>query len=283
VLTWQLVHPSDIAAVFVRRNPAGHCPTAPVKSKVTPKVGTLIGPLSPRTHQVDTTEHDGTRYCYAVFTLDTPGNWASPATHLARNPGDHTRPAAVTGLTETVGQGGAVTLAWKNPPDATRVIVTRVLGSTCPTAPRDGQNVGTAARRAKQVDTAAQPGSTYCYAVFAYDQANNRSVAATATVTMPPPATQTANATPPSQADSSGSSLSNVVAIIGGGAIVLAGLAFVTMRLVRREWEWHSRTGYGIRDLMSVDVRDYDRTALVIPAIIGLCIAGAVVLLLMSL
>ena len=81
----------------------------------------------------------------------------------------------------------------------------------------------------------------------------------------------------------SSSSLSDIVAIIGGGAIVLAGLAFITLRLVRREWEWHSRTGYGIRDLMSIDVRDYDRQALVIPAIIGVCIAGALVVLLMSL
>ena len=64
---------------------------------------------------------------------------------------------------------------------------------------------------------------------------------------------------------------------------MLAGLAYATLRVVRREWEWHSRTGYGIRDLMSVDVRDYDRTALVIPAIIGVCIAGALVVLLMSL
>jgi len=64
---------------------------------------------------------------------------------------------------------------------------------------------------------------------------------------------------------------------------VLAGLAYATMRVVRREWGWHVRTGYGLRDLMSVDVRDYDRTALVIPAIIGVCIAGALVVLLLSL
>ena len=103
----------------------------------------------------------------------------------------------------------------------------------------------------------------------------------TAPVT-PPPATSTA-APGPSQPGSSGSSLPDLVGIIGGGAIVLAGLAYAILRVVRREWEWHSRTGYGIRDLMSIDVRDYDRTALVIPAIIGVCIAGALVVLLMSL
>jgi hypothetical protein len=96
------------------------------------------------------------------------------------------------------------------------------------------------------------------------------------------PTTQSSSPPPPNQSGSSGS-LPDVVGIIGGGAIVLAGLAFVTLRLVRREWEWHSRTGYGIRDLMSIDVRDYDRQALVIPAIIGVCIAGAAVVLLFSL
>jgi hypothetical protein len=282
VLTWKLVHPSDIAALFVRRKPAGHCATAPIKSKVTPNVGTLIGPLSPRTRQVDTTERDGKSYCYAVFTLDKAGNWASPATHVAMNPGDHTPPAAVTGLTTSVGQSG-VTLAWTSPPDAAGVLVIRELGSQCPSVPSDGERVGNALPRSHQADTAAQPGSTYCYAVFALDKAGNSSPAATVPVTTPPPSTQTASGTPPTQSGSSSSSLSDIVAIIGGGAIVLAGLAFLTLRLVRREWEWHSRTGYGIRDLMSIDVRDYDRQALVIPAIIGVCIAGALVVLLMSL
>ena len=64
---------------------------------------------------------------------------------------------------------------------------------------------------------------------------------------------------------------------------MLAGLAYATLRVVRREWEWHARTGYGIRDLVSVEVRDSDRPALVIPAIIGVCIAGAVVVLVLSL
>lgn len=280
-LTWKLVHPSDIAAVFVLRKPAGHCPTAPIKTKVIPDVGRRIGSLAPRTHETDTSERDGKSYCYAVFTLDTAGNWASPATHLARNPGDHTPPSAVTDLTTRVDQGG-VTLTWTNPPGAARVLVIRELGSVCPGAPSDGERVGNALRPSSQVDTAAQPGSTYCYAVFAFDEAGNSSRAVTTPVTTPPP-TQTASGTPPNQSGSSSSSLSDIVAIIGGGAIVLAGLAFITLRLVRREWEWHSRTGYGIRDLMSIDVRDYDRQALVIPAIIGVCIAGALVILLMSL
>ena len=278
VLTWTLANPSEVAHVFVLRRPAGHCPTSPVQ-----RTATRIGSLDARTRQVDTTEHDTTRYCYAVFTVDSIGRWVSPVTHLARNKGDITKPAPVADLTKTVRQSGAVSLAWTNPPDAARVLVIRELGSVCPSAPSDGQKLGNGLHPSSLVDTAAQPGSTYCYAVFAFDEAGNRSVAATATVTTAPPPAQTASGTPPNQSGSSSSSLSDIVAIIGGGAIVLAGLAFITLRLVRREWEWHSRTGYGIRDLMSIDVRDYDRQALVIPAIIGVCIAGALVVLLMSL
>jgi hypothetical protein len=108
------------------------------------------------------------------------------------------------------------------------------------------------------------------------------------TSTVEPPTTTTAPQTasaspPPSQPGSSGSSLPTVVALIGGSALVIAGLGYATLRLLRREWEWHARTGYGIRDLVSIEVRDSDRLALVIPAIIGVCIAGAVVLLVLSL
>ena len=281
VLTWTLVHPSDIAHVFVLRKPAGHCPTFPLQ-----RTATQIGSLNPRSRQVDSNERDTTKYCYAVFTLDAAGNWASPATLGARNPGDRTPPVAVTGLTTTVGRDGAVTLAWTNPPDAARDLVVRGPGSACPHFPSDGTAIGNRRLRTTQVDSAPPSTATTCYAVYAIDSAGNKSdiVTVSAALASTPTSTQaTSPASPPDQSGSSGSSLPDIVGIIGGGAIVLAGLAYATLRLVRREWEWHSRTGYGIRDLMSIDVRDYDRTALVIPAVIGLGIAGAVVLLLMSL
>ena len=279
VLSWTLPPAPDIAVVIVARGPGKHCPTHP------PTNNTQIGGFSRRTTQIDTTEHDTTRYCYAVFTLDAVGNWDTPVTRLARNPGDTTPPGPVTAVTAVVGKAGAINLAWTNPAGAAHIVVVRGRSSACPLSPTDGARVGTRQLRRSEVDTAVQsaPG-TYCYAVFAYDAARNHSDIATATVThqaaVSPP-TQGSSAAPSS--GGSGSSLSDIVAIIGGGAIVLAGLAFITLRLVRREWEWHSRTGYGIRDLMSIDVRDYDRQALVIPAIIGVCIAGALVVLLMSL
>jgi hypothetical protein len=205
-------------------------------------------------------------------------------THLARNKGDTVPPAAVTGVKATPGPGGAVSLTWTNPPDAARTLVVRGPGSTCPHFPADGTPVGTRRLRDSQVDSSVQSTGAHCYAVYAFDAAGNRSTIVTATAAPAEHTTGSPSPTPPpSQTGSSGSWLPDAVGLVGGGAVVLAGLAFVTLRLLRREWEWHSRTGYGIRDLMSIDVRDYDRTALVIPAIIGVCVAGAVLALLLSL
>jgi hypothetical protein len=281
-LTWTLVHPSDVAHVFVVRGPAGACPKQPLQPGAT-----RVGSLDRRSSQIDKHEHDTTRYCYAVFALDAAGNWASPATHLARNKGDTVPPAPVTAVAAVVGSGGAIHVTWTNPPDAAHDLVVRGPGSTCPHFAADGEQIGTRRARESQVDSSVPGTGTYCYAVFAYDAAGNASpltsttfTPASAPITSP---TSSGAAPPPSQPASSGSSLPDAVGIVGGGAIVLAGLAYAALRLARREWEWHSRTGYGIRDLMSIDVRDYDRTALVIPAIIGVCIAGALVVLLLSL
>jgi hypothetical protein len=284
VLTWRLVHPTDVASVFVKRGPASHCPNAPVPLAGF-FAGRQIGGLDPRSHQIDPTERDTKRYCYAVFTLDAAGNWAKPVTHRTRNPGDTKPPAAVRNMTATFGQGGAVRLAWTNPPDAVYDLVVRGRGSGCPHFEADGTRVGTRRLRTSEVDSTVPRPGTYCYAVFAYDAAGNASPIVRSTVKPPAtaPATTSAVSPPPSQPGSSGSSLPSLVALLGGGALVIAGLAYATMRLVRREWEWHTRTGYGIRDLVSIEVRDSDRLALVIPAIIGVCIAGAVVVLVLSL
>jgi hypothetical protein len=280
VVRWTLVNPTDVAHVFVLRGPAGNCPASPLQAGAK-----RIGSLDPRSSQVDGREHDTTRYCYAVFALDAAGNWAPPATHLARNKGDKVPPAPVTGVSAVLGAGGAIHVTWTNPPGAVRNLVVRGPGSTCPHFQTDGKPIGNRRLREAQVDSSVPGSGSYCYAVFAFDAAGNVSdITTTQFSPSSAPATTatTAAAPPPSQPSSSRVSLPDVVGIVGGGAIVLAGLAFATLRLARREWEWHSRTGYGIRDLMSIDVRDYDRLALVIPAIIGLCIAGAVVLLLMS-
>ncbi len=271
VLSWALVNPSAVAHVIVARGPAGHCPTQPLQ-------GTRIGDFNRRTTQVDAKEHDTTKYCYAVFTLDVTGAWLSPVTHLARNKGDTIPPIAVTGLTGKVGQGGAVRLAWTNPPDAAHNLVVRGPGTTCPQFPADGTPIGTRRLREGQVDFDGAVDRHVLLRGLRVRQGGKHVADRDGSGDAHGPADVDAGLEPraaPSQPGSSGSSLPDIVGIIGGGAIVLAGLAYATLRIVRREWEWHARTGYGIRDLMSVDVRDYDRTALVIPAIIGVCIAGA--------
>lgn len=283
LLTWALIHRADVASVFVERGPAAHCPTAPVPSRGF-YAGTTIGDLAPRARQVDADERDTKSYCYAVFTLDAAGNWARPVTRVARNPGDRTPPAAVTTVTAAFGQGGAVRLTWANPPDAAHDVVVRGPGSTCPQFETDGTRVGTRRLRQSQVDTTVQTAGTYCYGVFASDAAGNVSPVATATVEPAQPATTTSSASPPpSQPGSSSSSLPGAVGLIGGGALLVAALAYATLRILRREWEWHARTGYGIRDLVSIDVRDYSLLGLVIPGIIAVCIAGVALVLLLSL
>ncbi len=276
-LTWELVDAPQVAHVFVKRGPANQCPTFPLQ-----KSARTIGSFDPRTRAVDTTAKDGIRYCYAVFTLDNAGNWAKPGRHMARNPGDTTPPAAVGDVTVIPAGSHGVTLSWTNPTGVVEVAVIRAAGAGCAQKPADGAPIGDRQLRSSQTDASAKPGSTYCYSVFAFDAAGNRSKAAAEPATVPA-APRPAPPAPSAQAGSSGSTLPDVVGVVGGGAIVFAGLSYVTLRLFRREWEWHSRTGYGIRDLMSIDVRGYDRLALVIPAVIGVCIAGAVVVLVYSL
>jgi hypothetical protein len=283
-LTWRLVDAPDVDHVFVNRGPADRCPNEPASNVIAGSfAGTTIGPVDRRLRQVDTTAQDTKRYCYAVFTLDRVGNWSKPATHLARNPGDTTPPAVVSDVTSAPASNGGITISWTLPKGAAEVAVIRGSGASCPAKPADGQRIGDRTLRSSQIDPSAQAGATYCYSVFAFDAAGNRSTPATEAATVPAATQPTSPPPPPAQAGSSGSSLPDAVGIIGGGAIVLAGLTYVTVRLFRREWEWHSRTGYGIRDLMSIDVRGYAPSALVIPAVIAVCIACAAIVLLLSL
>jgi hypothetical protein len=279
VLTWTLVHRADIASVFVLRGPAGRCPThQPLQPSAK-----RVGDVTPRTRQVDKRERDGKRYCYAVYTLDKAGNWASPVVAHVRNKGDTTAPDPVADVSTTTTRSG-VHVAWTPPPDAAQILVIRGRGAACPGTPATGTRIGGRSVRSSQVDATADTTTAHCYSVFALDQAGNRSPGTTAHAKANvAPSGVSGAATAARQSSSSSSALPTIVAILGGGALVLAGLAFATLRIVRREWEWHTRTGYGIRDLMSVDVHDYSPLALVIPAVLGVCIAGAVVALLLSL
>jgi large repetitive protein len=274
VLTWGIANPGDVAQVIVRRGRAGACSVSAV-------AGTLIGGLSPRRRQVDTTERDKTAYCYAVFALDRHGN-ASAAATLGRVVNRGLPPGLVTDINARVGAGGAVWLWWTNPSGRiAQVVVARGPAGDCPTTPTEGRRIGDRAPRTGAVDANAQPGVRYCYSVFAIDRVGLVSPVASQPVEVRAPTTAPGAAAPPAPAASSGAGLTPIVRG-GSGAFILAVLAFAAFRLVRRETQWHARTGYTLRDVARVDLRAYDPLALVIPAVLGASVVGAVVVFLLS-
>jgi len=100
--------------------------------------------------------------------------------------GDTTPPGPVTGLGATAGDT-QVQLAWTNPGDAdlAGIRVLRKTGSY-PTSPTDGTVVlddSVAPFATSVTDTGLTNGTTYYYAVYAYDEVPNYSTAATATAT----------------------------------------------------------------------------------------------------
>jgi hypothetical protein len=275
VLTWRIANPGDVAQVVVRRGRAGACSVSAV-------AGTLIGGHSRRRRQADTTERDKTAYCYAVFALDRHGN-ASAAATLRRVVNRGLPPGLVTDINTRVGAGGAVRLSWTNPAGRmAQVVVARGPAGDCPTTPTEGRRIGDLAPRTGAVDANAQPGVRYCYSVFAIDRVGLVSPVASQPAEVPAPTTPAGAAAPPTPAASSASRLGFTRIIRGGGAVILAVLAFAAFRLVRRGARWHVRTGYTVRDVARVDLRAYDPVALVIPALVGAGVVGALVVLLVE-
>ena len=282
VLTWTIANPGDVAHVIVRRGRAGAC-------SVTAGAGTLIGGLSSRRRQADTTERDKTAYCYAVSAVDRHGNVSRAAT-LRRVINRGVPPGRVTDVNARVGAGGAVRLSWTNPAGhIARVVVARGPAGVCPTTPAEGRRIGGLARRTGAVDDNAQTGMRYCYSVFAIDRVGLVSPVASQTAEVPALTIPPRAAAPPAPAPWSGSasgpgpsSGSQLTRIVGGGALVLAVLAVAAFRRVRREARWHVRTGYTLRDVARVDLSAYDPVALVIPAALGAGVVGAIVVFLLS-
>jgi hypothetical protein len=284
VLTWTIANPGDVAHVIVRRGRAGAC-------SATAGAGTVIGGLSSRRRQADTTERDKTAYCYAVVAVDRHGNVSSAAT-LRRVINRGVPPGLVTDVNARVGAGGAVRLSWTNPAGRiARVVVARGPAGDCPTMPAEGRRIGDLARRTGAVDDNAQTGMRYCYSVFAIDRVGLVSPAASQTAEVPAPTIPPKAAAPPAPAAGSGAgpgprpgsgSGSQLMRIVGGGALILAVLAVAAFRRVRREARWHVRTGYTLRDVARVDLSAYDPMALVIPAALGAGVVGAIVVFLLS-
>ena len=210
-----VVHPGDVErhhAAQARQSPSGqHSEARPERALVDAAAGSghrcrdrrpracwalphtpadqqhQIGGFSRRTTQIDKTERDTIRYCYAVFTLDAAGNWDTPVTRSCPEPGRHAA-ARAGDRGQRFGRKVRCDQPRVDEPCGRR---TRRGGTRpqlgLPAAPGGWSSGGHAAAAEAQLDTAVQsaPG-TYCYAVFAFDKAGNRP-RATATVTVTPP------------------------------------------------------------------------------------------------
>jgi hypothetical protein len=274
-ITWVVRRSPDLAHVIVARARAGVCPTAPA-------VGSRIGGTTVRSRQVDAGEQTNVAYCYAVFEVDRHGNYAAAVTHRVVNRGDITPPPPAANLTKTQ-TAHMVTLKWTNPVAAagvTHVLVRRsAANGVCPASPKAGTPIGGTTVRTSQADPNVQSGSTYCYVVFTVDRVGNHAAPASSSVSVPLPPTTPSTVTPAT----SSTLISRTARMVGGGALLLAALAYGALRLARRELDWRHRTGYGLRDVARVDLSSYDPLSLVIPAVLGLAVVGAVVVLALSL
>ena len=103
-------------------------------------------------------------------------------TIVVSQPSDATPPGPVTSLTVTGPTPSSLTLSWTNPADAdfAGVVIRRAVGSTPPASPTSGTLVADKGPGAtSHVDSGLAGGTTYSYAVFAYDEVPNHAAAAT--------------------------------------------------------------------------------------------------------
>ncbi len=102
-------------------------------------------------------------------------------------PADTTPPGPVSNLQATPGSG-SVALSWTNPTssDFAGVSIRRAVGTTAPSSPTDGTSVMmTTTGTTSYTDNSVNSGTTYTYALFAFDNSYNYSSAVTTTTTTP--------------------------------------------------------------------------------------------------
>jgi hypothetical protein len=105
---------------------------------------------------------------------------------LVRTTVDTTPPAPVANATSVQGVGSEVSLSWTNPGDAdfAGVMIRRLVGTTAPASPSQGTLVTTTSPSATTfTDQGLAGDTTYSYALFAFDTAQNRAAGVTKTVT----------------------------------------------------------------------------------------------------
>ena len=117
-------------------------------------------------------------------------------TLVVTHPPDTTPPGAVTSLTITGATASSLAIGWTNPHDAdfAGVMIRRAVGTAPPATRTSGTLVADMGPGATQhVDSGLSDGTTYSYALFAYDQVPNYASGATGQGTTLTPA----DATPP--------------------------------------------------------------------------------------
>ena len=192
-MTWNNPSTADFASVMVRYGTTSY-PSSPT-------AGTLVGiePGIPSTadsilHAAPTEQ----RYYYSAFAMDEVPNYSSAKNDSATY--DVTAPGSVLHLQIDAGSG-VDTLTWQNPPDAdhTGTIVLRRAGAAVSDLPVQGEDyagettIGTSTivaivgpTQVTLVDTGLTNGTTYHYAVVAFDWRFNYAAAATGTATPGP-------------------------------------------------------------------------------------------------
>lgn len=251
----------------------------------TPRQGVAVGGSTVRTRQIDTEVAPGSRYCYAVFAVDSSGNYSRAALDQGvRTPAVVTTPKPVTGLTATA-DGSNVVLSWQNPVNAglAFIAVRRGPANDCPTGPLAGTGIGSQQVRTSQTDTTATPGTAYCYRVFALnsiDSAAATTTEANITTHKPPPPPESHPAAAPSSG--SGWLTSTLTHAVAGIAMTMLLLMAVATALTRRRL--HTSAYVTPRDIgPRVAISGYTPVALVIPALLILGSCAAIVLVLINL
>ncbi len=166
---------SGIARYVVRRSPSASAPTS-----VADGDATCQGAV---TSCSDATTLNGKLYSYAVFAVDAVGNTSPAAVTAGVIARDQLAPAAPAGLAATPGDA-SVSLRWTAAgldDDVAGYVLVAKPGASAPAGEADGARICTAivAGSAACSATGLSNGATYSFALFALDEALNRSPAAT--------------------------------------------------------------------------------------------------------
>ena len=183
---------SGVASYTVRRAAGAIAPVSPVDGDA---VCTVITAVVCNDANVLT----GRAYTYAVFATDLAGKTGTSAT-VTVTPHDTQAPAAPASLSATPGDG-VVSLSWQAAAvdsDVTSYVLVAKAGRDVPVSENDGMRVCPTLTAASTACTATglTNGTTYTFALFAFDEALNRSLPGT--VSAAPNGTPPADTTPPS-------------------------------------------------------------------------------------